>query len=400
MDQQILLLWGLLGLSGVLIALLVLVQLQRRLDDRAPTSKQAASARDSRPRVSVRGRLRAPLGFQEAGLGAPEGMAGKRRKGALAAIAVALSFVGVGVGLSEKSHNKGINAVESEISAGALKGTFMSVRKHDPVVLIVPGSGPTDRNGNNPLGVKANTYRLLAEALAERGISTVRIDKRGMFASVGAGDGNAVSIPIYAADYHAWIDAIREQTGAKCVWLLGHSEGALMVSAAAEGRADVCGLILVSGAGRPVLDVMREQLRASPAFAGVLPEAFHAIDELKAGRHVDPAGMSPAIAQLFAPRVQDFMMSAYAADPVAILRQARKRTLILQGSTDMQTSLEDARLLNAVPHSRLVILDGVNHVLKEAPADRAANLATYTNPDLPISDKVARAIANFVKSRD
>ena len=173
-----------------------------------------------------------------------------------------------------------------------------------------------------------------------------------------------------------------------------------MVSAAAEGRADVCGLILVSGAGRPVLDVMREQLRASPAFAGVLPEAFHAIDELKAGRHVDPAGMSPAIAQLFAPRVQDFMMSAYAADPVAILRQARKRTLILQGSTDMQTSLEDARLLNAVPHSRLVILDGVNHVLKEAPADRAANLATYTNPDLPISDKVARAIANFVKSRD
>ena len=290
--------------------------------------------------------------------------------------------------------------METEISAGALKGTLLSAGKHDPIILIVPGSGPTDRDGNNPLGVKANTYRLLAEALAAKGVSTVRVDKRGMFASAGAGDGNAVSIPVYTADYHAWIDAIRAQTGAKCIWLLGHSEGALMVSAAAEGRKDVCGLILASGAGRPVLDVMREQLQANPANTPILPEALHAIDELKAGRHVDVTGMNPAIAPLFAPKVQDFMISAYAADPVEVLRKANKRTLILQGTTDLQTSIEDAKLLSAAPHSRLVILDGVNHVLKEAPADRAANLATYANPDLPIPDSVTRAIVNFVKTDD
>ncbi|MEP7211302.1 MAG: alpha/beta fold hydrolase, partial [Alphaproteobacteria bacterium] len=270
-------------------------------------------------------------------------------------------------------------------------------RKHDPVVLIVPGSGPTDRNGNSPLGIKANTYRLLAEGLAARHISSVRVDKRGMFASKDAGDGNAVSIPIYAADYHAWIDAIRAQTGAKCVWLLGHSEGALMVSATAEGRKDVCGLILVSGAGRPVLDVMREQLQANPANAPILPEALHAIDELKAGRHVDVTGINPVLLRLFAPQVQDFMMSAYAADPVVVLRKAHKRTLILQGTTDLQTSAADAQLLDAAPRTKLVMLDGVNHVLKEAPLDRAANLATYTDPDLPIPNSVTQAIAHFVK---
>ena len=182
--------------------------------------------------------------------------------------------------------------------------------------------------------------------------------------------------------------------------MLGHSEGALMVSAAAEGRKDVCGLILVSGAGRPVLDVMREQLQANPANAPLLADALHAIDELKAGRHVDVSGMNPALLRLFAPQVQDFMMSAYTADPVEVLRRAHKRTLILQGSTDLQTSLEDAKLLNAAPRTKLVVLDGVNHVLKEAPADRAANIATYTNPDLPIPDSVARAIKNFLKTEE
>jgi hypothetical protein len=94
------------------------------------------------------------------------------------------------------------------------------------------------------------------------------------------------------------------------------------------------------------------------------------------------------------------MISAYAVDPVEVLRKAHKRTLILQGTTDLQTSLEDAKLLNAAPRTRLVVLEGVNHVLKEAPADRAANVATYTNPDLPIPDSVTRAIANFVRDDD
>jgi pimeloyl-ACP methyl ester carboxylesterase len=396
MDLQFLL-WGLIALIGVLIALLVLVQLQRKLDGRAPAGNQAANTGEGVSLGSVmRNRFRASLGLPASANASPA----KRRKGAAAAIAVAAALVGVGVSLSKTADHSGGHAVETEISAGALKGTLLMARKSDPIVLIVPGSGPTDRNGNNPLGVHANTYRLLAEALAKKHISTVRVDKRGMFASAAAGDPNAASIPVYAADYRAWIDAIRAETGAKCVWLLGHSEGALMVSAAAEGRKDVCGLILVSGAGRPVLDVMREQLQANPANAPILPEALHALDQLKAGRHVDTSSLNPVLAPLFPPKAQDFMISAYGADPVEILRKAHKRTLILQGTTDLQTSLEDAKLLNTAPRTRLVVLEGVNHVLKKAPADRAANVATYTNPDLPIADEVSRAIAEFVKDDD
>ena len=90
---------------------------------------------------------------------------------------------------------------EVELEADGLSGLFLSAGPGAPVILIVPGSGPTDRDGNNALGVTANTYKHLAEQLAARGISTVRVDKRGMFTSAGAGDPNAVTVEGYAADY-------------------------------------------------------------------------------------------------------------------------------------------------------------------------------------------------------
>ena len=138
---------------------------------------------------------------------------------------------------------------------GPLKATLVmpdaGSGRQAPAVLIIPGSGPTDRDGNNPLGIKAATYRLLAEALAQRGLSTVRIDKRGMFASGGAiPDANNVTINDYANDVHAWIKVIKGKTGAPCVWALGHSEGGLVALAAAQNPDGLCGLILVSTPGR------------------------------------------------------------------------------------------------------------------------------------------------------
>ena len=147
---------------------------------------------------------------------------------------------------------------------GDLAGTFVDAGKGSPIVLIIPGSGPTDRDGNNPLGVKAAPYRLLAEALAAKGVSTVRADKRGMFGSKDAiADANAVSIADYASDAHQWVDALRKRTGAKCVWLLGHSEGAIVALAAGQQPQGLCGLILVAGPGR--------KLRSCASSSGPIP---------------------------------------------------------------------------------------------------------------------------------
>ena len=295
--------------------------------------------------------------------------------------------------------------VEAPGPLGPLKGTMLSPKSSGgPVMLIIPGSGPTDRDGNNPLGVKAATYRLLAEGLAQRGVTTVRIDKRGMLASAGAvADGNDVTIPDYSDDVRSWIKSIRKSTGAPCVWLLGHSEGSLVALVAAGGAKDVCGLALVSGPGRPLGQALREQLRANPANAPILDQALAAIAQLEAGRPADTAGMHPALMPLFAPPIQKFMMSLLSYDPAKLLSGYEKPVLIVHAQRDIQVSEADARRLEkANAKARLVIIPNTNHVLKAISSDdRAANIATYADPSLPLAPRVVEAIADFVdKPRD
>ncbi len=283
---------------------------------------------------------------------------------------------------------------------GPLAGTFMDAGVHAPVVLIIPGSGPTDREGNNPLGVTAAPYRLLAEALAAKGVSSVRIDKRGMFGSKAAvADPNKVTIGDYAADTHVWVKAIRDRTHAKCVWVLGHSEGALVALATAQQPDGICGVILVAGAGRKLSDVIREQLRANPANAPVLDAAMSALDQLEHGKHVDVAAMHPALQKLFAPQVQDFLIDMFRQDPAKLAATVKVPLLIVQGERDVQVSTADAQALAAAqPNARLVLVPAMNHVLKDvASDDRAANLATYADPSLPVGAGAVAAIASFVK---
>lgn len=283
---------------------------------------------------------------------------------------------------------------------GDLAGTLVDAGKGAPVLLIIPGSGPTDRDGNNPLGVTAAPYRMLAERLAERGISSVRIDKRGLFGSKSAiTDPNKVTIADYAADAHAWVASIRSATGAECVWLLGHSEGALIALAAGEKPDGICGVISVSGAGRKLGNVMREQLRANPANASILAPALETIAALETGKTVDAATLPAPLQPLFNAAVQPYYIDMFAQDPAKFAAALKVPLLVVQGDRDLQVGVEDAKLLAAAqPRARVELLPGVNHVLKVPNGEgRVANLAAYADPSLPIALSVVDAIAGFVK---
>ena len=292
--------------------------------------------------------------------------------------------------------------IEAPGPLGPLRGTLLDPGSSIAPVLIIPGSGPTDRDGNNPLGIRASSYKLLAEALAARGLSTVRIDKRGLFGSAGAvADGNAVTVPDYAADVRSWVATIRKRLGSRCVWLLGHSEGGLVALAATGGMPDVCGLLLLSAPGRKAGEILREQLRANPANAPVLDQALAAIAALEAGKRVNTAGMHPALMSLFAPPVQNYLISLLSYDPAALLAGTDQPVLVIQGRRDLPVTEVDARRLAAARAGvQLRLLDGVNHVLKLVPLDdRNVNFATYADPALPIAPELVDAVATFVIER-
>jgi hypothetical protein len=285
---------------------------------------------------------------------------------------------------------------------GSLAGTLLAPGLSGaPVVLIVPGSGPTDRDGNGPAGLMASTYRLLAEGLVTRGIASVRIDKRGLFGSHAAvADPNSVTINDYAADVGAWVSAIRGRTGASCVWVLGHSEGGLVALLAAHEAANLCGLILVATAGRPLGAVLREQLQANPANAPILDQALSVIAQLEAGRRVDVTRMHPALMPLFRPAVQGFLINELSFDPAKLIATCRLPILVVQGQRDIQVGIDDAELLRrANPAAQLALLPDTNHVLKTVTSDdRAANIATYTDSSLSLAAGVVDAIGNFIAS--
>ncbi|WP_043716501.1 alpha/beta hydrolase [Brucella intermedia] len=284
---------------------------------------------------------------------------------------------------------------------GELRGTWTKGSDTTaPVVLIIPGSGPTDRNGNSPLGINAGSYRLLAEGLKAKGIATVRIDKRGMFESAGAvPDANAVTISDYVNDTRSWVKTIRSTTGTNCVWLLGHSEGGLVALATAQVEPNICGLILVATPGRPLGEVLKDQLRANPANAPILSSAEAAIDILAAGRRVNITDLPKPLAQLFNPAVQGFLISAFTVDPAEFAKRVAKPILILQGERDLQIGIPDAMALQtAAPSAKLARLPNTNHVLKTVTSDdAAANIATYSNPSLPLASGITELISDFLK---
>lgn len=299
------------------------------------------------------------------------------------------------VDIANEATSDHLELSEVPITSGALGGLYIDAGEDTPVILIVPGSGPTDLNGNNPLGVRAQPLKLLAESLSANNISTVRVDKRGMYSSRGAGDPNQVSVDLYTEDYRGWIDVVKSRTGAKCIYLMGHSEGSIMVSAAAEGRRDICGLILVSGPGRPLGTVLRAQLEANPANAPILDQAFGAIASLEAGEVVETSSLHPGLKGLFAEPIQGYLMSVLTVDPAVSAQRANQRTLVIQGETDVQTSVEDAQLLAHATGTAAAILPGVNHVLKVATTEETQT--SYANPDLPIAESVVEAIVSFIR---
>jgi alpha-beta hydrolase superfamily lysophospholipase len=283
---------------------------------------------------------------------------------------------------------------ETIMHENGLEGTYLRPEGHGPfpAALIIAGSGPTDRDGNAPVvGLKTNAYRLLAEALAAAGIASLRYDKRGIGASAAAGLHEAeLRFDSFIGDAEAMIRWMAGQPGVGPIFLIGHSEGAL-IALAASNRLKVAGVVSLAGAGRGIGAVLRSQLAGSP----FQEEASKLLGELEAGRTV--SGVSPALYPLFRPSVQPFMMSWLRLDPAREAKTSKAPLLIVWGRRDLQVSEADFdALARARPDAQTLVIDSMNHVLKDVGESREANQLAYVNPVLPLAHGLAQAIVAFI----
>jgi pimeloyl-ACP methyl ester carboxylesterase len=292
--------------------------------------------------------------------------------------------------------------IAAESPVGPLSGTLERPQGDTlATALILPGSGPTDRDGNNAMGLASDAYRLLAEGLAAEGIATARIDKRGIGDSAG-GPGMEVSLAAYRADTEAWIASLREATGADCVWLIGHSEGGVLAIDAAE-LDHVCGLVLLATAGRPIGALIRDQVARQPGTEALLPALDAALEALMAGGRPDPATIPPPLAPLFGEDSLDYLRELALLDPAEALGDTDLPTLIVHGSADIQVAASEGdTLATARDDAARTVLPGMTHTLKQVAdeADLSANMATYTDPGLPLHDGLVPVVSNFILGRD
>lgn len=293
--------------------------------------------------------------------------------------------------------------IEANGPNGDLKGSLMLPPGSTDVALIIPGSGPINRDGNSILGIRAQPYRLLAEGLAQERIASVRTDKRGMFGSRQAiANPNEVKLDDYVQDTRNWVSAIHQRTSSQRIWLIGHSEGGLIALATLATHIPfICGLVLIATPGHPLGDVFKRQIASNAANAPIVDAAIEAIDMLEAGQNIRLQALPPSLQKLFHPEVQDFLISLFAVDPAKLIEKIQVPVLIVQGERDLQVEMADAeRLKQHHPSASLAVFPNANHLMKPvAIDDRAANLATYSDPDLPLVPDFVRTISQFISNR-
>lgn len=291
-------------------------------------------------------------------------------------------------------------------SLGTLHGTWLvpDVPGRMPIVLLIPGAGPIDRDGNSTAGQgKTNNLKMLAEALAARGVASLRYDKRGVGRSARPDENEAdFRFEDDVNDAANIVDIMRGEARYANITVVGHGEGALVGMLAAR-LSEAEGFVSIGGSARGAAELLRDQLRQELA---ATPAAWQAAEsmllslergELKAPPRALNA--APAVAQLFRRSAQPYLISWFAFRPTSELARLQGPVLIIHGATDLQVPVSDAEALKAArPTATLLIIPGMNHVMKAVDSDPARQLASYSDPTLPLVAAVPNAIAEFTRT--
>jgi pimeloyl-ACP methyl ester carboxylesterase len=290
-----------------------------------------------------------------------------------------------------KSFNKEEIAINPLIN-GSLYSPLKQNKKTN-LVLLIAGSGPTDRDGNQK-GLTNNSLKYLSEELVKNDIAVFSYDKR-IFTQMKSGTINEATLTFddFINDATSVLLFFKNQKKYNKIIIAGHSEGSLIGMIAAKDKAD--GFISLAGAGRTIDAVLVEQIAKQAPF--LKEETQKNLDILKSGKTFELK--NPMLASIFRESIQPYMISWIKYNPQIEIAKLQIPILIINGTKDIQVSVQEAELLKkAKPEAEFALIENMNHVFKEIKGDDAENMKSYTNPDLPIAGKLTSTITTFVKS--
>jgi pimeloyl-ACP methyl ester carboxylesterase len=274
--------------------------------------------------------------------------------------------------------------VQASLTRPAGKGPF-------PAIIMVAGSGPTDRNWNTPLLAGSNgSAALLAQVLADNGFLVLRYDKRasGPDAQANAARlAGRISMQSHVDELAGGVRllAARPDVDAGRLFALSNSEGAIHVlNYQAQQAPAFAGLMLTAAPARPAGELahaqLAAQLQAVPGGAEQLAAYDRAMAAFVAGRplQIEPTlleGLRNLILSITQPANQPFAREFWITDPLALLSAVTVPVLILIGKKDIQVDWQtDGPLFEALaqahPNIQVVYAPDANHVLKHEPGDR------------------------------
>ena len=285
-------------------------------------------------------------------------------------------------------------------ATGDIYGTLKVPMKDKtiPVVLVIAGSGPTDRKGNQPM-MQNNSLAMLTDGLYQKGIATLSFDKRGIGASMKALQReDDIRFEHYVEDAKLWVDLLAKDKRFSGITVVGHSEGSLIGMLAAKNNKSVSKYVSVAGPGQPANELLREQLNKQLATQpeSVKNTVFSYLEKLEKGETF--TDVPPMLLSLFRPSIQPYMISWFKYDPQKEIQLLTIPILIVQGTTDIQVSAEQADLLaKSNKKSQKMLLENMNHVLKESAAtDMQSQMSTYTNPSVPLHKELIKVMSDFI----
>jgi hypothetical protein len=226
--------------------------------------------------------------------------------------------------------------VSIKVDGSNIRGTLEVPKSDHPVdvVLLIAGSGPTDRDGNTPLlQGKNNSLKMLADLFAKNGIASLRYDKRGIGTSDKVTE-NDLSFDMYVNDAVEWIKFLKNDKRFSRIIVAGHSEGSL-IGMIAGTKIGIDKYISLCGAGHPAYSIIAEQLKNAGLTKEELDLNDKILDSLRNGLNVKNIPNNPIFKSLYRTSVQKYIIAWFKYDPAKEISKLKIPILIIGGTTDI-----------------------------------------------------------------